>query len=215
MVYSEHSPIRSTIYRIRFEDIPSWVATHFARHNIGAVPFVSTQRPDRTDANIDRKSLSQSELVNLNIVLNSQSWINISRKRLCSCASAETTYAWLAALNELNKVDPQLKSVCVKECIYRGFCPELNTCGYYNTSKFINFLYKYRDGGPNGRKKSESQKTKLNQSGIESGIENKQQVTKNGQTSKNSRKNNRKKSHSSGTIEGSTTNNKNEQLPTS
>ena len=154
MLYPEHSPIRSCLYRISMENVRSWVAVHFVRHHVGIQPFVSTQRSDRTDATIDRNSLPQGELVNINLVLNAQAWINISRKRLCACASVETQEVWHRALDGLSRIDPELRSVCVKECLYRGFCPEKESCGYAYTSSFINLLLKYRCGGPNGRKEA-------------------------------------------------------------
>jgi len=166
MLYAEHSPIRSCTYRITFEDIKSWVATHLVRHHIGIEPFVSTQRSDRTNT-IDegqRDLLSQGALIKMHLVLNAQAWINISRKRLCSCASKETKIAWLLALTELDKIDPELRAVCVKECLYRGFCPERKTCGFTNSSAFINLLYKYRYGGQNGGKET------AGQSGMESEV---------------------------------------------
>ena len=214
MLYAEHSPIRSCIYRIRFEDIKSWVATHFARHHVGMEKFISTQRPDRTDPNIDRDSLGQGELVNLNIVINAQSWINVSRKRLCSNASSETTEAWLLALNELEKIDPSLRSVCVKECLYRGFCPELTTCGYTNTARYINFLYKYRCGGPNGRKKdaeSEKQRTQSRVSELqESGTKSEKQSSSRTATRKTSRRTRSTKRTTAKASNGSTRENKTE-----
>lgn len=131
------------------------MAVHLIRHHIGIEKFVSTQRPDRTDATINRDSLSQGELVNVNLVLNAQAWINISRKRLCFCASKETREVWSLALDELEKIDPELRVVCVKECLYRGFCPETKPCGYTNTATFINLLMKYRCGGIYGRQETQ------------------------------------------------------------
>ena len=68
----------------------------------------------------------------------------ISRVRLCNCASKETREAWTTMLQELKKIDPVLVSKCVPTCVYRGFCPELKCCGYANTHQFHEAVEKYR-----------------------------------------------------------------------
>lgn len=78
---------------------------------------------------------------------NAQAIINISRKRLCNCASPETREAWKLFLDEVVKPnEPELYSVCVKECIYRGFCPEFKSCGYHKTEAYKKELQEYRKG---------------------------------------------------------------------
>lgn len=47
---------------------------------------------------------------------------------------------------EIKKVEPELASCMVKECIYRGFCPEMFSCGYYKTEEYKKELAKYRKG---------------------------------------------------------------------
>ena len=48
--------------------------------------------------------------------------------------------------NKINETEPELASCMVKECIYRGFCPEFNSCGYYITDAFKQELKEYRRG---------------------------------------------------------------------
>lgn len=139
----EHSPIRTEIYKIKFTDIPYWVTMHFARHKVGVEHFVSTQRTDRTGQNRDNKV--QSEPVLYEMVLNSQAIINISRKRLCNCASKETRKAWQMALEELKKINPVLVKACVPDCVYRGWCYEHKSCNYHLTDKFMKDLNDYRE----------------------------------------------------------------------
>jgi hypothetical protein len=74
--------------------------------------------------------LPQSQLVTHECIANAQAIINISRKRLCAQASRETNKAWKLVLDAVKKELPELYNVCVPECIYRGFCPELNSCGW-------------------------------------------------------------------------------------
>ena len=118
------------------------MSVHFVRHKIGIEHFVSTQRSDRTGN--DRNLLTQAALVSHECIADAQSIINISRKRLCNKASEETRIAWRVFLKKLKDREPELFSVAVPECIYRGFCPELNSCGYTKSEAFFQQLNKYR-----------------------------------------------------------------------
>ena len=144
MLLCEHSPIRVISLTIRLRDLLSWVSVHFVRHKYGVEHFVSTQRTDRTG--VDRNELSQSELVRHEMQLNAQAAINISRKRLCNCASKETRTSWQAVIIELEEQEPELAAVCVPDCIYRGHCYEYKSCGYHKTDAFRKRLEKYRSG---------------------------------------------------------------------
>ena len=76
---------------------------------------------------------------------NAQALISISRKRLCSCASKETREAWQQVKDEIEKIDPALSSKMVRECIYRGFCPEFDKCcGFASTDEYQRQLKQYR-----------------------------------------------------------------------
>ena len=128
MLLAEHSPIRLLEFTVRLIDVPYYVAMHFCRHKIGVEHFVSTQRTDRTGT--DRDKLPQGALVSHTMRINAQALINISRKRLCSQASPETRAAWRMVIDAIGEKEPEIKSVCVRNCIYKGFCPEMKGCGY-------------------------------------------------------------------------------------
>jgi len=144
LILSEHSPIRRMKFYWRWCDLKSWVSVHFVRHKIGIEHWVTTQRSDRTG--LDRDSAPQGALVNHAAEADAQALINISRKRLCKCASKETREAWIEVKKEVAKTEPELASCMVRECIYRGFCPEMNSCGYCNTDEFLLELEEYRYG---------------------------------------------------------------------
>ncbi|MEE5994792.1 MAG: FAD-dependent thymidylate synthase [Oscillospiraceae bacterium] len=131
---AEHSPIRLIELTIRMKDIPYFVSVHLVRHKIGVEHWVSTQRTDRTG--IDRNELPQNALVDHTIRVDAQALINISRKRLCSQASPETRMLWKAVIEAVREVEPELAAACVPECVYRGHCPEMKTCGYSKSSEF-------------------------------------------------------------------------------
>jgi hypothetical protein len=112
------------------------------RHKIGIEHFVKSQRTDRTG--IDRQVLEQGALVSHECEANAQALITISRKRLCSCASPETRQAWQLVKDKVAECEPELAKCMVRECVYRGFCPEMFGCGYDKTEAFAKELEEYR-----------------------------------------------------------------------
>lgn len=144
LLMAEHSPIRKLRFSWRWVDLKSWVSVHFVRHWVGILHFVKTQRSDRTG--INRDDLPQGALVNHAVEANAQALINISRKRLCNCASPETREAWMAVKNKIAQVEPEMASRMVRECVYRnGLCPEMFSCGYNKTDEFKKELEEYLD----------------------------------------------------------------------
>lgn len=144
LLLSEHSPIRRLKFYWRWKNLKSWVSVHFVRHKFGIEHWVSTQRSDRVGVNRDQ--IEQSAPVMHACEANAQALINISRKRLCSCASQETRDAWIEVKKKVAEVEPELAACMVRECIYRGFCPEMFGCGYDRTEQFKKELDEYRYG---------------------------------------------------------------------
>ena len=147
ILISQHSPIRALMFDLSISGIKCWISQHFARHDAFAthdVSFVSTSREDLNANIVDRDSMPQGALVNHRILLNAEDFINISRKRLCNKAHKEVKSVWSGVVDKLYEIDPELASVCVPECVYRGFCPYKNTCGYANTPLFDKRKSEYR-----------------------------------------------------------------------
>lgn len=142
ILLAEHSPIRLLRFTWRWRGIPYWVSTHFVRHKIGIEHWVSTQRSDRTG--IVRDKLPQDAPVNHMCEADAQALINISRKRLCMQAAKETREAWQEVREEVRKADPVLAECMVRECVYRGFCPEMQPCGYAETDGYKKAIEAYR-----------------------------------------------------------------------
>lgn len=148
MLLAEHSPIRLLEYDWTWNQIQQWVTAHLVRHHEGCEKFIHTQRVDRNSAlqGLDRDDLPQGLLNDMDMSANAQALINISRKRLCSCASKETREAWKQVKEAIKEIDPIMASKMVPECLYRGFCPEfMNPCGYSKTKKFEEDLINYRN----------------------------------------------------------------------
>ena len=166
ILLAEHSPIRLLEYDFTIENIRQWVTVHLSRHHEGCEKFIHTQRQDINteienitqevikalkDLNKlregwrERDYLFQGQENDMDMTCNAQAFINISRKRLCKCASYETRMAWEVVISMLKEFDPILAEKCVPECVYRGFCPEFDRCcGYCNTEKYQERLKVYR-----------------------------------------------------------------------
>lgn len=167
ILLAEHSPIRLLEYDFTIENIRQWVTVHLVRHHKGCEKFVHTQRQDINEQieNIskriidilreegllregwrERDYLFQGEPNDMDMTCNAQSFINISRKRLCiGCASPETRLAWEIVIEKLKEIDPILAEKCVPECVYRGFCPEFDRCcGYVKSKAYQKRLKEYR-----------------------------------------------------------------------
>ncbi len=134
LLMSEHSPIRKMKICAKWIDLPYWVSVHFTRHKHGVEHFCTSQRVDRTGT--ERNKAPQDAPITHEIEANFQAIINISQKRLCRLASPETQEAWKTFLGAIVFDEPELVSVCVPTCVYRGFCPEFKCCGYVATEEF-------------------------------------------------------------------------------
>lgn len=144
MLMCEHSPIRMVEYDITIENVPQWLTVHIARHHIGCEKFVASMRPDRNpNIKCDRDDLPQGELNTMQITCNAQALINISKVRLCHCASPETRMVWEKVREAVAVVDPIMAEFMVPSCVYRGFCPEINSCGLSSTSTFDRHRLEY------------------------------------------------------------------------
>ena len=144
IIKAEHSPLRALMFNIDFYDIPSYVQNHLVRH-VHAQPFVSTSRPDIDGKQVPREEQKKTDPVNMRLFLNAQEIINISRARLCNKAEDKTRLIWNKVIDELRKTEPELANACIPNCIYRGFCPEIKSCGLANGDLFLSKLKNYRD----------------------------------------------------------------------
>lgn len=142
MLLCEHSPIRKIHIAWKWLNIMYWVSVHYVRHKFGIEHWVRSQRTDRTGVN--RADLTQNALVEHEVEADAQAIINISRRRLCMQASVETQHAWWLVLDKLKEKEPELVSVCVKDCVYRGWCYEYKSCGYHLTEAYLKELNEYR-----------------------------------------------------------------------
>lgn len=129
ILIAEHSPIRDITVKWKWPGIKSWVATHWVRHKWEC--FVRSQRSDRTG--VDRDKLPQDAPVDFTGEANAQALIDTMRKRLCYQASPETR-AYAEGLKvKLRDVQPEMSDVLVPNCVYRCGCPEMQSCGLWDS----------------------------------------------------------------------------------
>ena len=122
LLLCEHSPVRRSSISFKFDEIPYCISTHFVRHHVGCEKWIGTSRDDRTG--VDRHTRSQMDMVPMEMDVNIQALINISRKRLCTCADPTTRKYWEAVLEAIKEYDEDIYFACVPEGIYRGGCSE-------------------------------------------------------------------------------------------
>lgn len=130
LLICQHSPIRRGSISWKWEEIPYAISTHFARHHEGCEKWVGTSREDRTGVN--REERSQMAPVSMEMEANIQALINISERRLCTCADPTTRKYWKAVLEVIREYDEDIYWACVPQCVRLGGCPELfSSCGFY------------------------------------------------------------------------------------
>ena len=164
-IMAEHSPIKLVQYKVIVKNLKQWVGVHLLRHE-HMLPYICSQRSDRNESVEKIAEQVSGELLNMireenphfnprdllpqgscndhMFWLNAQTFINISRRRLCKEASKETQYIWKLIIEELKKVDPILTDFLVPMCVYRGFCPEMKSCGYCLTGAYAKQVTEYR-----------------------------------------------------------------------
>lgn len=122
----EHSPMRTQMFWIVMEDIPTFVSVHLVRHKIGVEHFVKSNRRDRGG----NDEITRMTPVNHGMLINAQALIEMARKRLCYQASLETRRVMEEIKAAMWNVDEALSTKMVSNCTYRGgYCPELKPCG--------------------------------------------------------------------------------------
>lgn len=139
MLNARHSPIRELKFIFRMENIPSYVATHLARH-IHAQPYIKSQRNDRQNE-YDRNSARQDAPVDMMYSVNAEELMIIANKRLCGMADKTTRKVVSKMCKKVVKVCPEFKSFLVPMCKYHGgVCHEFNSCNANKTN-----LYDYEE----------------------------------------------------------------------
>lgn len=130
ILIAEHSPIRRSNIYVKWEQIPSYVSTHLARHHEGIEKYIQTSREDRTD--IPREERKQTDMVSMQMDFNIQGLINVMSKRLCTCADKTTREYMMDLKEEIKKYDEDISWSLVPSCVRCGGCiEEFSNCSFY------------------------------------------------------------------------------------
>ncbi len=139
LLICRHSPLRIGTVLWKSEDVPFYVMGHIVRHSIGCTPFVSTSREDRTG--VAREERKQTDSVELQMIANIESLMNISERRLCTCSDPQTIKYWNTVVEAIREYDEAIAWALVPQCIRHGACVEpFSDCKYFE--KFAENLTK-------------------------------------------------------------------------
>ena len=125
---ARHSPIRELHFAFEFVGLPSYIATHFARH-IHARPYIQTQRNDR-QSNYDRRKAPQDAPVRMIWCMEGEELQIIMNKRLCMLADPATRCVADAMRDLVETWTPYCAGLLTPMCEYHGgVCHEMKPCG--------------------------------------------------------------------------------------
>lgn len=143
---AKHSMIRSNVYQVVMENIPTFVSTHLVRHKIWVEHFVRTNRTDRWWA--WNEEVNRNTPVNHTMVINAESLMTLANKRLCTQASVETRKVMNEIKDKIKELTPELAECMVVNCVEKAFCPEYKPCKYIDTKKAAKERALYIDDAP-------------------------------------------------------------------
>ena len=125
MYQCRHSPIRTQLFWVEMQGIPTFVSVHFVRHAAtGQVHFVESNRDDRGgDETVNRLTP-----VNHSMLLNAEHLMAMAEKRLCFASHKTTVGVMNRLCKAVRRVDPDLADAMVPQCVRLGYCPELKPC---------------------------------------------------------------------------------------
>lgn len=127
ILMARHSPIRYLQFSFYIE-CPYWLSVHLCRH-VHAQPYVRSQRNDRQN-DYNRNTAPQDAPVSMIWDMNAESLMEISNKRLCNLAAAETRAVVRKMCDRVLDVCPEFDGLLVPMCEYHGgVCREIKPCG--------------------------------------------------------------------------------------
>jgi hypothetical protein len=99
----------------------------------------------RTIVTADHRCRIRYTPVNLGLLVNAQSLIDMSKLRLCTGQAHRETVAVFEKIKQaISEVDPDLACMMVRKCVYRGgICGEPRCCGFNHSPKFQQEMTEY------------------------------------------------------------------------
>ncbi len=82
----------------------------------------------------------------MDVNANAQALINVARWRLCHQASKETREKMEELKKSIRDAGQEEIAFCMQpNCVYRGGCPEMKSCGYWNIINEQMWIYGKKD----------------------------------------------------------------------
>ena len=123
MLRARHTPIRSLHFLIRLDEVPSFVATHLARH-VHMQPYIQTKR---NDLQPDQHAGRETPVIMV-VDTNAEELMAIANKRLCGKAHERTREVVMDMSRAVIETNPEFKPFLVPFCMEYG-CHEFEPCG--------------------------------------------------------------------------------------
>ena len=148
---SEHSPARTQLFWITIKNAPLFAVSHMVRHHIGIEKFQLTMRNDRHGAK-DQCPYIADRLVEIIAIPEEhraeeevkEMYDLLDELKYRAGRNALTNLSILAIKDVISREDPELASMMVRKCVYRGgICGEPKCCGFNNTPTFREELRDY------------------------------------------------------------------------
>lgn len=129
IVQSEHSPIRSLVFKFDIE-APYWVLNELRTHHTGNTEmWMESSRNDR-QSGFDRNDAPQGMLRRCYWQTNLQTLMDIAKVRLCQNASSEMRVLVRMLCHEVEEEYPWTKGMFAPKCAWsNGECREFQPCG--------------------------------------------------------------------------------------
>lgn len=144
ILMAERAPLRKMYINFKFKGMPYATAEYFVRNFPQIQWFIS--ETNRESVKEPYVAHAPDEIVSVEGFCDALSLIEVSRKALCYIAPDEVRKYWDALKKEIKTYQPELSAVMVNECVYRGFCPEFQCCGYVRGSAFYTHRKEYMKG---------------------------------------------------------------------
>ena len=137
-----HSNVRCIHFRI-IDMRPKSVVMQLIRHTKGhPQPFVQSSRPDWNNGKERSNDPYEEKLFGLDHT--PESFIEMSKLRLCNRTEKRTRLAMQEIVNEMRKSeDPIIKAVgccCHPQCWWFKGCPEIKGCGKFSDKIYDNII---------------------------------------------------------------------------
>lgn len=130
----------------RIEGVQGKIAnlTHIVESKEGDQAYEGLYEDIQDDLEFLKSNADRLTPVNLGLLLNAQSLIDMAKLRLCLQAHKTTIQIFKSLKDKIKEVDPDLAEMMVVKCVYRnGLCGEPMCCGYNQTKQFKNELHQY------------------------------------------------------------------------